>query len=78
MKIGDRSTARRLAGHKIKLLVVAFDPVQRGERLRIFTAFARKITRAYPKCDFGMARHDPVERVEIAVQIADGTEFHCT
>lgn len=76
MEIGDRPTALRLSRDEIEVFVVAFDPVQRSARLWILTALAREITRAYPECNFGMTRHDAIERFEIAVQISDGTELH--
>jgi hypothetical protein len=76
MEISDRPTAWGLFRDEIEVFVVAFDPVQRGPRPGIFTALAREITRAHPECNFGMTRHDAIERFEIAVQISDGTELH--
>src|SRR5262249_30838173 len=70
------TAASRLRRHEIKILVVAFDPVQRGVRFGIFAVFSREVAGAHPERGFGMPPKNSGERVEVTVKVADGAEEH--
>ena len=76
VQVRQRTAARRLSGHEIEVFVVALDPVERRARTRILAVFGREVAGTDPERDLGMARHHAIERVEVAMKIADGAEYH--
>ena len=74
MQVRQRTAARRLRGDEIEVFVVALYPVERRARMRIRAAVVGKIARTDPEGDLRMTRHDPIERIEVAVEITDGAE----
>src|SRR6478672_6008742 len=76
MKVGNRTRAGWLSRDEIEVLVVAFYPVQRRARFRIFTRIVGQVARTQPEHHLRMARHDAIECVERTMQIPNGTEVH--
>jgi hypothetical protein len=67
MQVWNRARTCGLGGHEIEILVVAFNPIERGSRVRILAAFACEIAGTDPERDIGMPRHYPIERLKISV-----------
>jgi hypothetical protein len=78
MQVWQRTRTGRLRSDEIEVFVIPFDPIERRTRARVGTVFGREIARTQPTGDFGVARHDAVERVEVTVQITDGAKEHVT
>ena len=76
VQIRQRTRPGRLRRHEIEVFVVPFDPVQRRAGSGIRAVLGSEVARAYPEFNIGMTRHHPIERVEIAVQIADSAKEH--
>jgi len=76
MQVRERTAARQLRCDEIKILVVAFDPVERCTRYRILAVLGCEIAWTYPERRVRLSRHHAIERVEIAVEIANGAEEH--
>ena len=76
VQVRQRTGTGRLCGNEIEVLVVAFNPIQRGTRSRIRSVFRREVAGTNPERNLRMTRHHAIERVEVAVKIADCTEEH--
>jgi len=55
----------------VKVFVVALDEIQRSPWREVLTVVDRYITHANPERDIGVPLHDEIDRVELAVDVAE-------
>ena len=62
--------------HDVEVFVVAFDPVEGPERREVLAVVARDVADLHPQRHVGVPRHDFLNRVERAVDVAEGAYLH--
>ena len=72
-----RAAARRSrAGEHVEVLVVALDEVERRDRREILAVVARDVADADPQRHVGVPLHDDLNRLELAVDVAERADLH--
>src|SRR5688572_30418963 len=73
----DRPSRDRV-GDDLEILVVPFDPVEWPDRIEILAVVAGNVTHLHPEWNVRVPRHDVLDGVERAVDVAQCADLHLT